>query len=251
MPWFKVDDGFHGHPKVVELSLSAVGLWTLSGSWCAKYLTDGFVPDKTVIRLGSSVEDAAELVAADLWLNALGGFEFKDWADYQPLKADVELERAAAQERMRAVRAKKKGVAGSGEQPANVRENIARSSEEVRVTPSQSHPSPIPTTPTVLPRKRGTRLNDQFEVTPEMVAWAQENAPLVNGKRATEMFMNHFMAKSGQAAVRIDWVMTWKNWLLKDQQTAESRSAKPTPEERARQTLALATDLIDMKGIAS
>jgi hypothetical protein len=252
MPWFKVDDGFHGHPKVVELSLSSVGLWTLAGSWCAKYLTDGFVADKTVKRLGASSDETAELVNAGLWLTALGGFEFKDWADYQPLKADVEAERAAAQERMRKVRAKKKGVIGSGEQTPNVQENFARSSEDVRVTPSQSHPSPIPVPPTGEARKRGTRLNDLFEVTPAMVTWAAENAPDVNGKRATEMFMNYYKSKSGQAGVRVDWVLTWKNWLLKDQQTAEERRTKPTPEQRARQTLALATDFLDTpKGIAS
>ena len=248
MPWFKVDDGFHGHPKVVELTLSAVGLWTLTGSWCAKYLTDGFVPDKTIIRLGGTVEESQELVRADLWLTALGGYEFKDWADYQPLKADIELERSAAQERMRSVRAKRKGVNGSPEQPPNVPPNNTRSSPEVRSTPSQSHPSPIPVPPTGEARKRGTRLNDKFEVTTEMVAWAKDNAPDVNGKRATEMFMNHFRSKSGQAGVRVDWVLTWKNWLLKDQQRAEERSTKPTPEQRARQTIQLATD-IDLKGI--
>ena len=100
------------------------------------------------------------------------------------------------------------------------------------------------------PRKRATRLNANFEITPEMVAWAQENAPQVDGKRATAMFMNHFMAKSGRDATKVDWVLTWKNWLLRDQKSAEEHAAKGrlTPEERLRATLALATD-IDQKGI--
>jgi hypothetical protein len=146
IPWFKVDDGFHGHPKVVELSLGAVGLWTLCGSWCAKYLTDGFVPDKTVVRLGGTPEQAAELFGVDLWLAADGGFSFRDWEQYQPLKSDIEAERAAAQERMRGVRAKKKGVRANDDRTTPERSGeqnpkFARSSENVRVTPSHPIPS--------------------------------------------------------------------------------------------------------------
>src|SRR5690606_3571454 len=135
--------------KVVELSLGAVGLWTLSGSWCAKYLTDGFVPDKTVLRLGGTDDDARELVAADLWLSAAGGYAFKGWEEYQQLKADVEAERMAAQERMKKVRAAKKGVRPNEQRTNDERsQNVARSSEEVRIAPtqslSQSHPIPSP-----------------------------------------------------------------------------------------------------------
>lgn len=234
MPWFKIDDGFHGHPKVVELSLAAVGAWTLAGSWCAKYLTDGYIPAQTLTRLGADPAHASELVLAQLWDTELGGYSFRDWADYQPLKADVEAERRAAQERMRVVRAKKKGVAGSGEQTAN----FAGTSEEVRLTPSQSHPSPSQPNKEGA-RKRGTRITDDFEVTPEMVAWAAKSAPLVDGKRATEKFVNHFMAKSGRDATKVDWVRTWKNWLLNDQERAEkSPGARGKPVTKADQNAA-------------
>lgn len=251
MPWFKVDDGFHGHPKVVELGVAAVGLWTLAGSWCAKYLTDGFVPDKTVTRLGGDHEQAAELVASGLWERADdGGYWFRDWADYQPLKVDVEAERAAAQERMRAVRAKKKGVRPNEQRTDDERAdeppaNDSRSSEEVRSTPSQSlsHPSPIPPTPKGVPAKRGTRLKDSFEVSEEMVLWARERAPLVDGQLATERFKNHFMAAAGRGSTKVDWVRAWKNWLLSDQDKAASRQSqsmqpRPTAAQRNLATVA-------------
>lgn len=225
MPWFKVDDGFHGHPKVVELSLTAVGLWALCGSWCAKYLTDGYVPAKTVSRLGGDTRHAQELVSADLWLDAPAGYQFKDWEDYQPLKTAVEAERAAAQERMRKVRAAKKGVT------PNVRLNIDGTSEEVRVTPSQSHPSPDLTPLGVRAANRGTRIPDDFEVTPEMVIWARENTPLVNGKRSTDKFVNHFTSAT-KNATRIDWVRTWKNWLLSDQERAEKMQPRRSKEDQ-------------------
>lgn len=145
MPWFKVDDAFHGHPKVLELSLPAVGLWTLAGSWCASYLTDGEITLRAIGRLGGNAKTAKELVDAGLWLPAgEDTYQFKDWIDYQPLKAEIEAERDAARERMKNIRARKKG---SPERAENVRPNtpepFAGTSEEVRVTPTQ----PIPTRP--------------------------------------------------------------------------------------------------------
>lgn len=138
MPWFKVDDGFHSHPKVMELSPAAVGIWTLAGTWSANYLTDGEVRANIVSRLGGTPDLVQELVDAGLWIDMGESYQFKDWADYQPVKADVEAEREAARERMRKVRASKKGVKDS---PA-VRANKAGTSSEVRLTPAQ--PSPVP-----------------------------------------------------------------------------------------------------------
>ena len=136
MPWFKVDDGFHGHPKVVELSLAAVGIWALAGSWCAKYLTDGVITLRAIERMEGDEALALELVARGLWLEIADGFMFKDWAEYQPLKVAIEAERLAARERMIVVRAQKKGVR------ANTSRTDGERSPDVRVTPSlsQSHP---------------------------------------------------------------------------------------------------------------
>ena len=138
MPWFKVDDGFHGHPKVVEISLAAVGIWALAGSWCAKYLTDGVITLRAIERMGGDDPLAQELVVRGLWLEIAGGFMFKDWAEYQPLKVAIAAERLAARDRMTAVRAQRKGV----------RPNFEESSPEVRIAPSHpipSHPGGAPT----------------------------------------------------------------------------------------------------------
>ena len=142
MPWFKVDDGFHGHPKVVELSLAAVGIWTLAGSWCAKYLTDGVITLRAIERMEGDEALALELVARGLWLEIASGFMFKDWAEYQPLKVAIEAERLAARERMIVVRAHKKGV------QANTSRTDGERSPEVRIAPSHpipSHPGGAPT----------------------------------------------------------------------------------------------------------
>lgn len=231
MPWFKVDDGFHGHPKVLDLSIAAVGLWTLAGSWASKYLTDGHVTHRAIARLGGSSDLAAELVEAGLWLDVDEGFQFKDWDEYQPLKDDVESERDAARERMRKRRRTAKGLfeGSSGEQPPNVQENFERSSS----TPT--HPDPSPSSKELdVPRKRATRIPEPFIVNGAMREWAAANAPNVDVNTATAKFVDYWRAKSGRDATKLDWVATWRNWLRTDAERHQPQAAaKPKSIEDA------------------
>jgi hypothetical protein len=146
MPWFKVDDTFSDHPKVDELSLSAVGLWTLSGSWSARNLTNGYVTPARVRKFGGTNAEVTELVTAGLWREDGEGWSFNSWDEYQPTKESVEQERAAARKRMQDYRAKKKkpgatseGVtANNGERAANEQRSNAVGS----ATPTRPVPSP-------------------------------------------------------------------------------------------------------------
>jgi len=265
MPWFKVDDGFHGHPKVVNLSTSAVGLWLLAGTWSAQYLTDGRVASGTIRRLGGSPADADELVAEGLWHATDDGYEFHEWEKYQPTKAEVEAEREAARVCMSRNRAKKKGVlpnaqADDGGSSDAVRENADERSEgvrpntsesfesgsaEVRVTPTQPSPSqPGPSSPNGDgARKRGTRIPDTFVVTAEMRAWAADRTPLADVDSATERFVNHWRSKAGRDATKLDWIATWRNWLIRDNEDRASRQ-RATPTQRAAATIAAGRSLV-------
>jgi hypothetical protein len=89
MTYFKVDDHFHSHPKILDLGLDAVGLWTLAGSWSGEQLTDGFIPSSLIARLGGSPETAQALVDAGLWEIAEGGYLFHDWDAHNQTKAQV------------------------------------------------------------------------------------------------------------------------------------------------------------------
>jgi len=52
-----------------------------------------------------------------------------------------------------------------------------------------------------------------------MVAWARQNAPHVDGRREFEQFCDYWRAKPGKDGRKLDWVMTWRNWM----RTAEDR----------------------------
>ena len=99
IPWFKVDDAFHSHPKVMELTTGAVGLWTLAGAWCADYLTDGEIRTGQLRRLGGTEDEAAQLVEAGLWIPTEDGYRFKDWHDYQPTRESVEADKEVSRRR--------------------------------------------------------------------------------------------------------------------------------------------------------
>ena len=136
MAWFKVDDQFYDHPKVADLPLSAIGLWIKAGSYCARYETDGSLTSARVQPLGGRTRDADRLVEAGLWHRVDGGYQFHDWDQYQPTKAQQDAEREKARERMRKHR--------SGGSSEDVRANIERSSG----APTRPDPTPIYNTPT-------------------------------------------------------------------------------------------------------
>lgn len=101
MPWFRVDDGFHSHPKVLATSLAARGLWATAGSWSSDHLTDGVVPDHVLASLGGTPELAAELVTAGLWRRKRGAYAFHDFLSKNPSREAVENDRRQAAERQK------------------------------------------------------------------------------------------------------------------------------------------------------
>lgn len=95
--------------------------------------------------------------------------------------------------------------------------------------------SPSLPAPSARDRKTGTRLPDDFTVTPEMVMWFREHCPNVDGKWETEKFCDYWRAKAGKDGRKLDWVLTWKNWM----RTAQDRAA---PRVRGTPSLPSTTD---------
>lgn len=107
MPWFKVDDQLHSHPKWRVLSKPARALWTTAGSWAAAQPDDGYIPGFMLAALDGKPREAAELVSAGLWKPEVEGWRFHDWLEFQPSAAQVKRGRAEARERMRRLRERK------------------------------------------------------------------------------------------------------------------------------------------------
>ena len=198
MTWFKVDDGFYDHPKVIDLPLAAVGLWALAGAYCARHLTDGVITDRQIRAIGGTRKQAAALVAAGLWSAddappSARRYAFNDWGDFQPARADVEAKREEARERMAAARARKRKTSGNGEMFA--RTNGERS-QEVRSDglsershyPDPTRPDPTPITTNVVIKESAPAKPEKPKknaYSPEFETW-WKIYPNSSGKAAAE-----------------------------------------------------------------
>jgi hypothetical protein len=100
--WFKVDDSFWSHPKVIAAGNAAIGLWVRCGAYAAQHMTDGFIPASLVKQIGSAGL-VARLVDAGLWtpVDNPCGYLMHDWPDYQPTRATALLRRESNAERQR------------------------------------------------------------------------------------------------------------------------------------------------------
>lgn len=120
MTWFKVDDTFHAHPKVLATDADALGLWVVAGAWSSAHLTDGFVPGHALTRLLPDSDSLArKLVAAGLWRRTRGGYQFHDWSDFQPSANEVKAvreKRAAAGRRGGLASGKTRSKPGSNDE---------------------------------------------------------------------------------------------------------------------------------------
>lgn len=100
MPWFRLDDSFHSHPKVLKAGNEAIGLYVRCGTYAAQHSTDGFIPEQVALQYGTP-KLADTLVQARLWRRTRGGWRMPDYLDYNPSKEAVDKERKAAAERQR------------------------------------------------------------------------------------------------------------------------------------------------------
>jgi hypothetical protein len=207
MTWFKMDDQFPNHPKVRRAGDAAGWLFVCSGCYCAQYLTDGMVPKVVVGSLTgmkpAHVARAIErLIDVELWLEHEDYYEVNNYLEFNPSREKVENDRREAAER---------------------RARGTERSRDVRATKPRDHgapvPVPVPNVPTEREsaqkraRSRGSRIPDQFHVTPEMEAWVEGKYPQLAWLSESEKFVDHYKAKAGSRALMVDWDRAWKVWM--------------------------------------
>lgn len=244
MPWFNVDDGFAFHRKAVRAGNAAIGLWTRAGSWCAGELTDGFVPDHMIRAMRGTAIQTQRLVDAGLWVrdDVRGGFQFHEWSESgrNPTRKEVEKRREEAAKRKQKSRGNQHGKSENS-QVGESGHSVTDAGVTGGVTGGRRAPTPLPSPPITTnppsegaPRKRsagsrqGTRIPSDFAVTREMAEWAQQRRPDVDGRMETERFVNHWTAKTGKDATKLDWNATWRNWILGAKATPNYRTPGPT-----------------------
>lgn len=231
MDWVKLGTRYYLDPAVASLPDADTELLFVRGlAYAGAEETGGFIPEVIVAslirrrRYGAAVE---ALVARSLWIPCTGdrgqpGYRISRWGDWQEELDSLARRRANDRERKRRQRQ-------AGREPAQEEEMSRDMSADSPVTcppPKEREvevdkdPPPLAPSSRVPPegRKRpatATRLPPGFTVTPDMVAWAREHVPKVDGRRQTEMFRDHWNSASGARARKVDWTAAWRNWMRK------------------------------------
>jgi len=142
MTWFKIDDDFFFHPKVIAAGNSAIGLFVRCGSWASNHLTDGFIPHKVIEMFGSE-PDITRLVDVGLLEETDGdGYLMPAFLDYNPSADEVKATRAASAERQRQSRGRR------SDDPEDVTRDSHVSHKDVTRDSRVSHSAPTRPDPT-------------------------------------------------------------------------------------------------------
>jgi hypothetical protein len=139
VPWFKVDDTAHSHPKLLKAGNAALGLWLRAGSYAAQHLTEGIVPG-VVVQLYGTAPQARKLTAAGLWHEhghacprcpqpTPGDYVMHDYLVYNPSRAQEESKRAAAADRQARGRARQRSARENASESSSKTDRFADDSQ--------------------------------------------------------------------------------------------------------------------------
>lgn len=227
MSWVKLDDSFFENPKISILSDPAKVAYLEGLTYCAKELTDGFVPHKRAVGFAGKPRIVQELVP-HLWEPVDGGFRVHDYLQYQKTRAEVLAERDAARQRMSGVR--------SGNVRPNNDTNIDGSSDAPLPIPlpsDHSSSTPASTEERASPVGAGpTRRNLSMVQVEEMLSELSEEFPRVDVKREFAKAGDWLKANNRRKS---DYLAFVRNWFRKAEEEARGRepiSAAPRPPSR-------------------
>jgi hypothetical protein len=103
----------------------------------------------------------------------------------------------------------------------------ARADDDFRLTPEREPEpdAPAKTATNAKTAQRGSRLPKPWDLTPERRKYAQQQG--IDPDRTHTKFCNHWWAKTGRDAYKLDWDATWQNWCLGDAEKRPSRFRQP------------------------
>jgi hypothetical protein len=229
---------FADSPKIAPLSDRAFREYVEALLWSTRIMTDGLIPDRMIQKL-FSFEALDELTSNDLNNPSLimveGGYQIHDFEKHQNTRDKIQKKRDAG--RLGGL-AKARNSAESSDSVAGARDSLQQKSSSPLAIQIQI---PNEDTNRDSPRKRGSRLPDDFQATLEMRAWAIKNVPLVNVDIATETFKDYWRSVPGAKGVKLDWIATWRTWLRREV-TFNPMTAKQLTEQQNQERLRATAD---------
>lgn len=231
-----IKPGFFKNELLVELAfeyrLLFVGLWTMADR-------DGRMEDRpTKIRMELFPADSVDV---DAGLQALheAGFVHRYEADgkrFIQVLAWVKHQNPHVKEAKSTIPAPDKHRASTGQDTTKADTSPADSlipDSLIPVKPKQDQVAPPAAKPAAehAPKAtNGTRLPDDWKLSPEWAAWAKGKRPDLDAAEQGEKFADHWHAKPGKDGRKTDWLATWRNWIRNEKRAAPgtvAASAQP------------------------
>lgn len=226
---------------ILEAGPEAELLWVRILSFLASVPSDGFITERQLKTVGVNLRNVPRRVTALTQSGLLeaqsGGYLARSWLKWN--KSAAEIGRHLKEDRERKAKKQADLDGNSGRNATGIRADSGLQSSTEQS--STEHIKREPAT-------RGSRLSPDWLPSADSIAVIKTEAPDVNPKAEHPTFIDYWIAQPGQKGVKTNWDSTWRNWMRRKQ--ADIAGGKATPEQRARRTMTLATDL-DLKGIES
>lgn len=240
---------------VTKRALRDVTMCALLRVWCAVNAHCKVVGEDAVCApMGvSDLDDIAGFSGFGQALAAVGWVDHDEAAEALIFRNFMEFNEPAVlrsrqtktnAERQAAFRARKKAQAGSNESnESNAREEKIREEEVTVVNDSVTPSSVAPPTAANPPGQgaasskrattgRGSRLPAEWVLPKAWGEWAlQERSDLTaeDIRREAAVFSDHWRAKSGRDALKLDWLATWRNWVRRAKAARPPKSGDGKP----------------------
>lgn len=226
-----LDVNYADDPKMIEAGAEAELVYVRSLAIAKRIGSDGAIHRAHLPRLcdgifsvvmGEDTPDdlAARLVKVGAWIDVPDGWRIASWDKWNLTAEEIQTRRSGRQKGA-AIGNHKRWHEARGEfDPTCVycTESLSdRSSESLSIGTAKDSES----TKTETEREgandsltpRGSRIPIPYEVLPEDQEWAEREHPLVDWDAETKKFVDHFRAKTGKDATKLDWPATWRNWI--------------------------------------
>lgn len=213
---------FDENPKIAPLSDRAFRELIEALLWSRRVMTDGRIPAAMIARKFTP-EALAELTSNGSPASLVYDGDdvlIHDYAEHQVTRADVARLSAAGRKGALARHSANSASTSGDAKPSANRMRIASESSSQKEKEKEKR--------TTGPRKRGTRITENFVVDDALRDYAKSKAPAADIERERENFINYWLASSGKNAVKIDWRRAFMSWLNNAQRFAEERGWQPS-----------------------
>lgn len=216
---------FPDSPKIMPLSVEAKWALVEMTIYSRRMMTDGFL-SKGLALAKWGLEPCLELLGNDPIRPSLieveNGYQIHDFAEHQSTRAEIE-----ELTNKRKIAGRKGGQASA---QAKAKQSRSKSNPETETQTETKEPTYVGSGA----RKRATRLDPKWNPDRSVIEEMSAECPGVDLRYEHKKFVDYWTAKSGQAATKVDWNATWRNWMRRAGESSTSSRSGLSGQKRTK-----------------